>query len=340
MHINDFNFDLPPHLIAQYPPKVRGTSRLLLAPPNLPLQDKQFTDFIDYFESGDVLVMNNTQVIKARLFGQKATGGKIEALIERILDNHTALCHLRSSKSPKTGNRLIFNDKIEAECLGREGELFVLQFSGNLNVYEILEQYGEMPLPPYIERKPDDDDDSRYQTVYCKEQGAVAAPTAGLHFTPKMLQQLKQKGVILQEVTLHVGAGTFQPVRVENIKDHKMHHERYTVPQSVVDAILTAQKNGKNVCAIGTTSLRALEAASLSGVLTAGHGDTDIFITPGFEFRTANMLLTNFHLPKSTLLMLVSAFAGYDKIRQIYQHAIDEQYRFFSYGDAMLLYRQ
>ncbi|MBO4575820.1 MAG: tRNA preQ1(34) S-adenosylmethionine ribosyltransferase-isomerase QueA [Neisseriaceae bacterium] len=340
MHINDFNFDLPPHLIAQYPPKVRGTSRLLLAPPNLPLQDKQFTDFIDYFESGDVLVMNNTQVIKARLFGQKATGGKIEALIERILDNHTALCHLRSSKSPKTGTRLIFNDKIEAECLGREGELFVLNFSGSLNVYEILEQYGEMPLPPYIERKPDDNDDSRYQTVYCKEQGAVAAPTAGLHFTPEMLQQLKQKGVILQEVTLHVGAGTFQPVRVENIKDHKMHHERYTVPQSVVDAILTAQKNGKNVCAIGTTSLRALEAASLSGSLKSGHGDTDIFITPGFEFRTANMLLTNFHLPKSTLLMLVSAFAGYDKIRQIYQHAIDEQYRFFSYGDAMLLYRQ
>ncbi|MBQ1837366.1 MAG: tRNA preQ1(34) S-adenosylmethionine ribosyltransferase-isomerase QueA [Neisseriaceae bacterium] len=340
MHINDFDFDLPSDLIAQYPPEIRGTSRMLVAPLNQPIQDKQFTDFIDYFESGDVLVMNNTQVIKARLFGQKATGGKIEALIERILDENTALAHIRSSKSPKAGSCLIFNDKIKAECLGRQGELFVLQFSGSLNVYEILEQYGKMPLPPYIERNPNHQDDSRYQTVYCKEQGAVAAPTAGLHFTDEMLHALKQKGVILQEVTLHVGAGTFQPVRVENIADHKMHHERYTVQESVVDAIQTAQKNGKKICAVGTTSLRALEAASLSGVLTAGSGDTDIFITPGFQFRTANMLLTNFHLPNSTLLMLVSAFAGYDKIRQIYQHAIDEKYRFFSYGDAMLLYRK
>lgn len=340
MHINDFNFDLPSDLIAQYPPAVRGSSRLLVSPRNQPLQDKQFTDFIDYFEKDDVLVINNTQVIKARLFGQKATGGKIEALIERILDKNTALAHIRSSKSPKAGSCLIFNDKIEAECLGRQGELFVLQFSGSLNVYEILEQYGEMPLPPYIERKPNNNDDSRYQTVYCKQQGAVAAPTAGLHFTPEMLHALQEKGVILQEVTLHVGAGTFQPVRVENIADHKMHHERYTVSQSVVNAIQTAQKNGKKICAVGTTSLRALEAASLSGVLTAGSGDTDIFITPGFEFRTANMLLTNFHLPKSTLLMLVSAFAGYEKIRHIYQHAIEQQYRFFSYGDAMLLYRQ
>ena len=340
MHINDFDFDLPPHLIAQYPPEIRGTSRLLVAPQNEPIIDKQFTDFIDYFEKDDVLVMNNTQVIKARLFGQKATGGKIEALIERILDENTALAHIRSSKSPKAGSRLIFNDKIEAECLDRQGELFVLQFLGNLNIYELLEQYGEMPLPPYIERKPNIDDASRYQTVYCKEQGAVAAPTAGLHFTPEMLHALKQKGVILQEVTLHVGAGTFQPVRVENIKDHKMHYERYTVRESVVDAIQAAQKNGKKICAVGTTSLRALEAASLSGVLTAGSGDTNIFITPGFQFRTANMLLTNFHLPKSTLLMLVSAFAGYDKIRHIYQHAIEKQYRFFSYGDAMLLYRK
>ena len=339
-HINDFDFDLPTHLIAQYPPTVRGTSRLLIAPCNQPIQDNQFTDFIDYFESGDVLVMNNTQVIKARLFGQKATGGKIEALIERILDEHTAWVHLKSSKSPKAGSRLIFNDKIVAECLGRHGELFVLQFSGSLNVYQILEKYGQMPLPPYIERLPDDKDDSRYQTVYCKQQGAVAAPTAGLHFTPEMLHALQQKGVILQEVTLHVGAGTFQPVRVENIKDHKMHFERYFVPQSVVDCIQQAQKNGKKICAIGTTSLRALEAASLSGSLKAGSGDTDIFITPGFEFRTADMLLTNFHLPKSTLLMLVSAFAGYDKIRHIYQHAIEQQYRFFSYGDAMLLYRK
>ena len=322
-HINDFDFDLPAHLIAQYPPTVRGTSRLLVAPCNQPIQDKQFIDFIDYFESGDVLVMNNTQVIKARLFGQKATGGKIEALIERILDEHTAWVHLKSSKSPKAGSRLIFNDKIEAECLGRHGELFVLQFSGSLNVYQILEKYGQMPLPPYIERLPDDDDASRYQTLYSKEQGAVAAPTAGLHFTPEMLHALQQKGVILQEVTLHVGAGTFQPVRVENIKDHKMHFERYFVPQSVVDCIQHAQENGKKVCAVGTTSLRALEAASLSGSLKAGSGDTDIFITPGFQFRTANMLLTNFHLPKSTLLMLVSAFAGYDKIRHIYQYAID-----------------
>ena len=339
-HINDFDFDLPSDLIAQYPPTVRGTSRLLVAPCNQPIQDNQFTDFIDYFESSDVLVMNNTQVIKARLFGQKATGGKIEALIERILDEHTAWVHLKSSKSPKAGSRLIFNDKIVTECLGRHGELFVLQFSGSLNVYQILEKYGQMPLPPYIERLPDDKDDSRYQTVYCKQQGAVAAPTAGLHFTPEMLHALQQKGVILQEVTLHVGAGTFQPVRVENIKDHKMHHERYFVPHSVVDCIQHAQENGKKVCAVGTTSLRALEAASLSGSLKAGSGDTDIFITPGFQFRTANMLLTNFHLPKSTRLMLVSAFAGYDKIRHIYQHAIEQQSRFFSEGDAMLVYRK
>ena len=339
MHISDFDFELPDELIAQHPPAVRGSSRLLAALPGEPLRDVQFADLPQWLQPGDVMVFNNTKVMKARLFGQKASGGKIEALIERVLDAHTALAHIRSSKSPKAGSRLIFDGGIEAEMLERQGELFVLRFAGEQTVYELLEQNGHLPLPPYIERAAGEDDDGRYQTVYAKHQGAVAAPTAGLHFTDNLLDDLRAKGVVMTEVTLHVGAGTFQPVRVDNIAEHKMHSEWFEVPEATVAAIEQAKAAGKRVWAIGTTSMRALESAAASGSLRAGEGDTDIFITPGYRFRVVDRLVTNFHLPKSTLLMLVSAFSGTQHIREAYTHAVAQQYRFFSYGDAMLLGR-
>ena len=337
MHISQFDFDLPDNLIAQNPPAVRGSSRLLVALPNQAIEDKHFSDLLNYVSAGDVLIFNNTKVMKARLFGQKASGGKIEALIERVLDAHTALAHIRSSKSPKAGAELIFDGNLHATMIERVGELFKIQFSGSLNVYELLEQHGALPLPPYIERAAGADDDHRYQTVYAKHQGAVAAPTAGLHFTDEMLASLKAKGVEFAEVTLHVGAGTFQPVRVENIAEHTMHSEWFDVPEQTVTQIQAAKARGNKIWSVGTTSLRAIESAARSGSLKAGTGDTDIFITPGYEFRVIDRLITNFHLPKSTLLMLVSAFSGSDKIRQIYQHAIGREYRFFSYGDAMIL---
>ena len=339
MHISDFDFELPDELIAQHPPAVRGSSRLLAALPGEPLRDVQFADLPQWLQSGDVMVFNNTKVMKARLFGQKASGGKIEALIERVLDAHTALAHIRSSKSPKAGSQLIFDGGIEAEMLERQGELFVLRFAGEQTVYELLEQNGHLPLPPYIERAVGEDDDSRYQTVYAKHQGAVAAPTAGLHFTDNLLDDLRAKGVMMAEVTLHVGAGTFQPVRVDNIAEHKMHSEWFEVPEATVAVIEQAKAAGKRVWAIGTTSMRALESAASSGSLRAGEGDTDIFITPGYRFRVVDRLVTNFHLPKSTLLMLVSAFSGTQHIREVYTHAVAQQYRFFSYGDAMVLGR-
>ncbi|WP_066078665.1 tRNA preQ1(34) S-adenosylmethionine ribosyltransferase-isomerase QueA [Bergeriella denitrificans] len=340
MDISDFDFTLPDALIAQHPPEERGSSRLLTALPDAPLQDGTFADIANLIASGDVLVFNNTKVMKARLFGQKASGGKIEALIERVSDPHTALAHIRSSKSPKPGTELIFDGGIRAIMTERAGELFCLQFQDSRNVYELLEQYGKLPLPPYIERAADDSDDSRYQTVYAKHQGAVAAPTAGLHFTDGLLAALRAKGVHTVEVTLHVGAGTFQPVRVDNIAEHKMHSEWFDVPPETVALIEAAHARGNKVWAVGTTSMRALESAARSGRLQAGQGDTDIFITPGYRFRVADRLITNFHLPKSTLLMLVSAFSGMEHIRRVYRHAVEQQYRFFSYGDAMVLGRQ
>ena len=341
MDISDFDFTLPDRLIAQHPPEVRGSSRLLVALPDMPLQDRVFGDLPDYIEAGDVLVFNNTKVMKARLFGQKESGGKIEALIERVLNNHTALAHIRSSKSPKPGTKLIFEGGICAVMVERADELFCLCFEGGQTVYELLEQNGHLPLPPYIERAAGADDDTRYQTVYAKHQGAVAAPTAGLHFTDELLGRLKAKGVETAEVTLHVGAGTFQPVRVDKIEEHKMHSEWFDVPPETVAAIEAAHARGNKVWAVGTTSMRALESAAReTGRLKAGQGDTDIFITPGYRFRVIDRLITNFHLPKSTLLMLVSAFSGMEHIRAVYRHAVEHEYRFFSYGDAMVLGRR
>ncbi len=340
MDIADFDFELPEKLIAQRPPEVRGSSRLLAALPEKPITDAYFADLPDYVGRGDVLVFNNTKVIKARLFGQKASGGKIEALIERVLDEHTALAHVRSSKSPKPGTELIFEGGIKAVMVERQEELFCLRFDGAQTVYELLEQSGHLPLPPYIERTADDKDDIHYQTVYTKHQGAVAAPTAGLHFTDELLAALRAKGVEMAEVTLHVGAGTFQPVRVDNIADHKMHSEWFDVPSETVAAIEAAKARGNRVWSVGTTSMRALESAAReTGRLKAGQGDTDIFITPGYRFNVVDRLITNFHLPKSTLLMLVSALSGMQHIREVYQHAVEQEYRFFSYGDAMILGR-
>ena len=339
MQLSEFDYFLPEHLIAQHPPAERGASRLLHVDGGN-LTDLVFEDFIDRIHAGDVMVFNDTRVIKARLFGEKASGGRVEALIERVLDAHTALAHVRASKSPKPGSRLIFGGRWEAEMVERAGELFKLRFLADVDLFDILEASGKLPLPPYIDREALGHDDERYQTVYARERGAVAAPTAGLHFTEDMLARLKARGVTLCNVTLHVGAGTFQPVRVDDIADHKMHSEIYEIPQATCDAVATAHAAGHHVVAVGTTSLRALEAASQSGRLCAGRGETDIFITPGYTFRVVDRLLTNFHLPKSTLLMLVSAFAGYDTIRNAYQYAVDNEYRFFSYGDAMLLEKQ
>ncbi|POZ62145.1 tRNA preQ1(34) S-adenosylmethionine ribosyltransferase-isomerase QueA [Chromobacterium alticapitis] len=336
MQLSDFDYHLPEALIAQHPPAVRGASRLLHVD-GMALSDLTFADFPSRLQAGDLLVFNDTRVIRARLFGEKASGGKVEALIERVLDDHTALAHVRASKSPKPGSRLIFAGRWEAEMVERQDSLFKLRFLAEEDVYDILEASGKLPLPPYIERSAEHDDDERYQTVYAREQGAVAAPTAGLHFTDDMLAGLKAQGVETAFVTLHVGAGTFQPVKVDNVAEHKMHSEIYDMPQATVDAIAAARARGGRVVAIGTTSVRALESAARGGELKAGRGETDIFITPGYTFRVVDRLLTNFHLPKSTLLMLVSAFAGYEEIFQAYRHAVEQEYRFFSYGDAMLL---
>ncbi|MEO9384506.1 tRNA preQ1(34) S-adenosylmethionine ribosyltransferase-isomerase QueA [Chromobacterium phragmitis] len=336
MQLSDFDYHLPEALIAQHPPAERGASRLLHVD-GMTLSDLSFADLPSRLQAGDLLVFNDTRVIRARLFGEKASGGKVEALIERVLDDHTALAHVRASKSPKPGSRLIFAGRWEAEMVERQDSLFKLRFLAEENVYDILEASGRLPLPPYIERSAEHDDDERYQTVYAREQGAVAAPTAGLHFTDAMLAGLKAQGVETAFVTLHVGAGTFQPVKVDNVAEHKMHSEIYDMPQVTVDAIAAARARGGRVVAVGTTSVRALESAARSGELTVGRGETDIFITPGYRFRVVDRLLTNFHLPKSTLLMLVSAFAGYEEIRNAYRHAVAKEYRFFSYGDAMLL---
>ena len=337
MRTEDFDFDLPENLIAQHPPKMRGASRLLCVQGEA-LEDRQFADLLQKIKPGDLLVLNDTRVIKARLFGVKQSGGKVEVLIERVLGEHEVLAQVRASKSPKTGSDILLAGELSDEVLGREGEFFHLRFNSEVPVLDLLERFGSLPLPPYITHAAEADDESRYQTVFAREAGAVAAPTAGLHFDEAMLQALKDKGVNLAYVTLHVGAGTFQPVRAEFVHEHVMHSECYEIPQTTVDAIEAARKAGGRVVAVGTTSLRALEsAASLEDGLQAGTGETSIFITPGFRFRVVDVLLTNFHLPRSTLLMLVSAFGGTDEMRAAYRHAVERQYRFFSYGDAMLI---
>ena len=350
--LEDFDYALPEELIAQFPARERSASRLLrLAGDGL--NDQRFAELPRFLRTGDLLVFNDTRVIKARLFGVKASGGRIEALVERVTGTHEALVQLRASHAPRPGSRLSFAGAIQAEVLERRGDLYLLGFDGGESVLELLERHGRLPLPPYITRPEGGEiaraeggeDAARYQTVYAQHPGAVAAPTAGLHFDEPMLSRLRDMGVQLAWLTLHVGAGTFQPVRANNLAEHRMHSELYDIPASTVQAIRAARAAGGAVIAVGTTSLRALESAARKAApelaadvpLSSGAGETDLFITPGYEFRVVDRLLTNFHLPKSTLLMLIAAFAGLEPVRAAYRHAIAERYRFFSYGDAMLI---
>ena len=337
--VDDFDFVLPPALIAQHPSATRTGSRLLHVVGNA-IADLRFTDLPALLAPGDLLVLNDTKVIRARLFGQKESGGQVEVLIERIVDAQHAIAQVRASKSPKPGSRIRLADAFDVTVTGREGEFFALKLSAEGDLWQLVETHGALPLPPYITHPAGGEDESRYQTVFAREPGAVAAPTAGLHFDEAMLAALKKQGIEQAWLTLHVGAGTFQPVRVTNIAEHHMHSERFEIPQATVDAITATRARGGRVIAVGTTSLRALESATQSGKLIAGAAETDIFITPGYQFRVVDRLITNFHLPKSTLLMLVSSFAGFDAIRTAYTHAVGEGYRFFSYGDAMLLERK
>ncbi|WP_105187905.1 tRNA preQ1(34) S-adenosylmethionine ribosyltransferase-isomerase QueA [Pseudoalteromonas sp. T1lg48] len=340
MRVADFSFDLPEELIARYPQKERSQSRLLKVDGNSGTTSHHiFKDIIDFIEPGDLLVFNNTKVIPARMHGNKASGGKVEVLVERVLDDKRVLAHVRSSKSPKPGTMLLLEGKAEMEMLGRQGELFELELKDQGSVLETLEQIGHMPLPPYIDRPDNDEDKQRYQTVYGEKPGAVAAPTAGLHFDEALMQQLKDKGIEMAFVTLHVGAGTFQPVRVESVSDHHMHSEYIEVPEEVVAAVQATKARGGRVIAVGTTSVRSLESAAKmgGGELKSYFGDTDIFIFPGYHFNVVDAMITNFHLPESTLIMLVSAFSGQEHIMNAYHEAIKERYRFFSYGDAMFL---
>jgi len=335
----DFDFALPPELIAQHPAAERSASRLLDGRGRVP-HDRVFRELPELLLPGDLLVFNDTRVIKARLFGEKASGGAVQALVERVLPGFEVLAHLRASKSPKPGSRLRFAEAFDAEVLGRAGPdeaLFHLRFPAD--PFVLLQAHGRVPLPPYIGHEDAPEDEARYQTVFAARPGAVAAPTAALHFDEALLAALRSRGVGHAAVTLHVGAGTFQPVRSDNLAEHRMHAEWFEVGADTVRAIEATRMAGGCIVAVGTTTLRALESAARGGTLRAGAAETDIFITPGFEFRVVDQLVTNFHLPKSTLLMLVSAFAGHEHVRALYRHAIEARYRFFSYGDAMLLMR-
>lgn len=338
MRVADFDYELPTELIAHYPLPERSASRLLCVDRATgALTDRVFTDLVELLRPGDLLVFNNTKVIPARIFGRKATGGKLEVLVERLVDRRRLLVHVRASKSPKVGSHVELAGR-QAEVIARHDDLFELSFAGDEDVLTWLERVGEMPLPPYIDRAPEQSDTLRYQTVYAKYPGAVAAPTAGLHFDEALLGKLADMGVQQCYLTLHVGAGTFQPVRVEALADHKMHHEYIKVPAEICERVQATKATGGRVIAVGTTSVRALEAAANQpGGLQPFCGDTDIFITPGYEFRVIDAMITNFHLPKSTLMMLVSAFAGHELIMAAYRHAVDAKFRFYSYGDAMFL---
>ena len=338
MKKSDFNYDLPEHLIAQKPLDERVASRLLCMDKKTgEMKDRQFTDFVGLIDENDLLILNDTKVIPARLYGKKETGGKIEILIERVVDSCHAVAHIRASKSPKAGALIELDQDLFCHVTGRDNDLFYLEFPAEKTVFELLDQIGHIPLPPYITRDDDADDLTRYQTVFASQVGAVAAPTAGLHFDLATMEVLAQKGVSKAYVTLHVGSGTFQPVRVDDLSEHIMHKEYYSVPQETVDAIQKTRAVGGRVIAIGTTAVRAIESASVTGQLKAGAGDTDLFITPGYQFKSIDAMLTNFHLPESTLLMLISAFSEYKYVMNAYQYAIRKSYRFFSYGDAMFL---
>ena len=338
MQRSDFSFELPEDLIAQQPTAKRDGSRLLcLEPGTGKIEDKNFTDFIDLLNKDDLLIFNNTRVIPARLFGYKASGGKVEILIERVVNQQEILANVRASKSPKPGSKILLENGVEIEMVERQGALFKLRFPDAEPAMSVIERIGHMPLPPYITRRDEPIDQERYQTVYASKSGAVAAPTAGLHFDKRMLEDIKQRQIKTAEVTLHVGAGTYQPVRTDDIRQHTMHSEYLEVSEATVAAIHKTRAQGGRVIAVGTTSVRSLETAAQGGVLTAYTGETDIFIYPGYQFKVVDAILTNFHLPESTLLMLVSAFAGRDFILKAYQHAVDEKYRFFSYGDAMFI---
>lgn len=341
MQVKDFHFELPEELIARYPLEQRSASRLLCVDGNSgALEHRIFSDLVELLEPGDLLVFNDTRVIPARLFGQKESGGKVELLIERVTGENEALAHVRSSRSPRPGTRLQLEGGIEAVVTGRRENLFELRFEIDGHLVEALEQFGHMPLPPYMKREDQLCDRERYQTVYNRKPGAVAAPTAGLHFDEPLLQRLAAMGVEQAFVTLHVGAGTFQPVKVDRIEDHHMHAEYIEVSPVACEAVRAARARGNRVVAVGTTSVRCLESASRGGEIAPFYGDTDIFIYPGYEFVSVDALITNFHLPESTLLMLVSAFAGYEHMMNAYRTAVAERYRFFSYGDAMFLTRQ
>lgn len=341
MKLSDFDYQLPSELIAYEPLTERSSSRLLVVDEaTSTFHDQHFYELSQFLTAGDLLVFNNTKVIPARLYGQKASGGKLEVLIERVQNPQHALAHIRASKAPKAGSLLELESAFQATVLGREGELFQLAISPEHNWFELLDQHGHIPLPPYIERPDLASDRERYQTVYAQKLGAVAAPTAGLHFDQTLLAKLAEQGVETTTVTLHVGAGTFQPVRTEDLSQHIMHAEYVEVTQEACEAIRACKARGGRVVAVGTTSVRSLETAAQNGEIQVYTGDTRLFIQLGYEFKVVDVLITNFHLPQSTLLILVSAFAGYETIRQAYQHAIKQGYRFFSYGDAMLLTRR
>ena len=341
MRRQDFDFDLPEELIAQYPATKRDSGRLLLLNGVTGgYADRQFSDLLSVVNPGDLLVFNDTRVVPARLFGRKETGGRVEILVERMLDRGRCLAHVQASKTPKKGSRLILDGGTELQVCGRSDDLFELTLTGDQSLAQVLEQQGHTPLPPYIRRADEAQDKERYQTVYASKPGAVAAPTAGLHFTRELIGELANSGVQCVYVTLHVGAGTFQPIREEVIEKHRMHSEWFEVSKAVCSQVNAAKQEGRRVIAVGTTAVRCLESATVDGHLQPFQGETDIFIYPGFEFRTVDAMITNFHLPGSTLLLLVCAFAGRDNIMQAYQHAIEAEYRFFSYGDAMFITRQ
>jgi len=337
--IEDFDYALPPELIAQHPSAARSASRLLRLRDGA-TSDHSFAELPRLLEPGDLLVFNDTRVIKARLFGEKETGGRIEVLIERLLPGGEVLAQLHAGRPAKPGSTLHLTGGIEARVLGRVGEFYHLRFPEGASVLELLERHGSVPLPPYIAHSPQAEDERRYQTVYARAPGAVAAPTAGLHFDDALLDALRARGVELAYITLHVGAGTFQPVRAKNLAEHRMHAEHYEIPAATVAAVAGARARGGRIVAVGTTTVRCLEASAAGhGAPAAGAAETDLFITPGFEFRVVDRLITNFHLPRSTLLVLVSAFAGIEPVRRAYRHAIERRYRFYSYGDAMLVDR-